>query len=357
MTVPVRSVSSAPIKLGGGTTYTATIFGANGNVGNFVCGYLGPLGTRMVVPFRDDGYNIRDAKVTGEVGQVAPIKYSMFDEDSIRKCVEQSDIVINCIGANYETMHYNLHDANFKTALRLAKISKNAGVKRFVHLSVAGAAENAGSAFQQIKFQSEEAVKTYFPQATIIRPCFTYNLDNNYIHWLANLARSIHPLRFIPDSNAQIQPTFSRDIAMAIAQIVANPQIDGQTWTLGGDKVMTRGQLYEHIYKMIEPFHERVPRHLTTDETEKIYRVYETLSVPDLFRFPLAPNSVLPTASSDFYGQDVTVKNSATTKGFAELGITPTPFNNIMVKLLREYIHSDAAVLNTTITKKFPSIN
>jgi hypothetical protein len=36
--------------------------------------------------------------------------------------LSRSNVVINCIGARHNTLNYSLHDANVKTAYRIAKV-------------------------------------------------------------------------------------------------------------------------------------------------------------------------------------------------------------------------------------------
>ncbi len=336
-----RSVSSTVANPGTQNRQTVTVFGANGAVGMMTCSYLGTLNYRMVVPFRDDGYNIRDVKLTGSVGQVAPIHYSMFDEDSIRKTVERSDIVINLIGSQVPTRHYSVHDANLKTALRLAKISKECGVDRFVQVSSAGAHPSAPSEFQRVKYESEQAVKAYFPKASIIRPTFTFDLNNQYLHYLAQNSKQF--FNYVLCGDALVQPVFARDVGQAIAQIVSNPQIDGQTWTLGGDKVLSRYDLYYLMHSMINIRPIEITNISSAD-------VLQAKALMEKFGVPKIISKRIP-ANADYLAADVTVANSPVTKGFAELGITPTPLEQLLIRMTRPYMSEYSNALHTKLSK------
>ena len=48
----------------------------------------------------------RFLKVMGDLGGVVPVPFSPRDEASVRRAIEGSDIVVNCIGKDYETKHY-----------------------------------------------------------------------------------------------------------------------------------------------------------------------------------------------------------------------------------------------------------
>ena len=86
---PVRCASPA---------LRATVFGAYGFVGNYVVDRLAADGIQCIVPWRGDDMEWRHLKVNGDLGIVVPRPYSPKDKDSIRRCIEGSDIVINLCG-------------------------------------------------------------------------------------------------------------------------------------------------------------------------------------------------------------------------------------------------------------------
>ena len=64
------------------------------------------------------------------------------DEESIRKSMKYSDVVINCIGREYETRNFKFKDVNVTGPATLARIAKEMGVKRFIHISSINASDN-----------------------------------------------------------------------------------------------------------------------------------------------------------------------------------------------------------------------
>jgi NADH dehydrogenase (ubiquinone) 1 alpha subcomplex subunit 9 len=304
---------------------TITMFGADSVLGNPTTFALAPAGNRIIVPFNDDGYMIRPNKMAGKLGQVIPQPYSMFDEDSIRRTMEETDLVINLIGSFKDTRHYTVREANLNTAIRVAKIAKEMGVNRMIHVSASGAALDAPSEFQRVKYESELAVKSYFPNASIIRPTQMFNEDDAYLH--AVMANIKHKYgKYITFSEGRVQPIFVRDVALAIAQIADNPQIDGQTWTLGGTKSFTRAELYYHLVGMIRL--EQVKAEVMTNEDSIRWSKF-------MKRFPFFNKFYqnIPNYAPDYFAADTTVAASAPTKGLAELGIPPTEFDHILLKM------------------------
>ena len=106
--------------------------------------------------------------------------FSPRDEESIYEAVKNSDIVINLIGKDYDTEHlvsslrpdgtrsrtnYSIRDTNVEVAQRIARVSKEAGVKGFVHLSALSANEKSASEWSRTKAEGELAVRREFPEA------------------------------------------------------------------------------------------------------------------------------------------------------------------------------------------------
>ena len=76
---------------------------------------------------------------------VALSDFDVRDEALVRKAVSQSNVVINLIGAEFETARFSFEDVHVTAARRIAEISKAAGVERLVHISCLGASEDAPS--------------------------------------------------------------------------------------------------------------------------------------------------------------------------------------------------------------------
>lgn len=49
--------------------------------------------------------------------------------------------MINLVGRDWETKNYTFHDVNVKIARKLAKLCRESGVEKFIHISHLNAAE------------------------------------------------------------------------------------------------------------------------------------------------------------------------------------------------------------------------
>ena len=48
----------------------------------------------------------------GDLGQILFIPIQLSDEDSIRKAVAHSNVVVNCIGRDFETRNFKFQDVS-----------------------------------------------------------------------------------------------------------------------------------------------------------------------------------------------------------------------------------------------------
>lgn len=143
----------------------ATVFGCSGLLGTAVCNKLGKTGTQLVLPYRGDFYDVQHLKLCGDLGQVLFTPYNLKDENSIRKALKHSNLVINVIGREWETKNFSFDDIYVKGMNRndkisavityycycyfilsgpktIARIAKECGVERMIHISSLNAAEN-----------------------------------------------------------------------------------------------------------------------------------------------------------------------------------------------------------------------
>ena len=58
--------------------------------------------------YRGDDYDVRHLKLAGDLGQVVFCHYNLRDQDSIRKAVRHSSIVINLVGRDFNTWNYKV---------------------------------------------------------------------------------------------------------------------------------------------------------------------------------------------------------------------------------------------------------
>ena len=161
---------------------------------------LGKNGSQIIMPYRGEHYKMMRLKLVGDLGQVLFCPFELQDEDSIRRAVAHSNIVINCIGRGFDTMNFTLEDVNITGPARIARICKEMGVQRLVNFSSINASPKPevvfpfsdGSRFLKTKYEGELAILSEFPEATIFRCADVYGQDDNFLNfWFSRFRKGM----------------------------------------------------------------------------------------------------------------------------------------------------------------------
>ncbi|CAF0907057.1 unnamed protein product [Didymodactylos carnosus] len=246
----VKSLRLTDMKRGGGgrssfSGICATIFGASGFVGKAALGQLAKEGSQIIVPYRDDPYNLRDLRLLGDLGQILFTPYYSKDENSIRKALMYSNVVINAIGRANETRNFSFDDIYVKIPRTIARLARECGVQRLIHISCLNASENPqpilfrnGSKSLKAKYYGEQAVREEFPEVTILRPSDIYGEGDNWVnYWLSPWTHSMFYYRFPLYGSGERTvkaPVHINDVARAIYAALRDPMSVGQTYEIYG---------------------------------------------------------------------------------------------------------------------------
>ncbi len=262
---------------GGRMSYSgicATIFGPSSQVGLMISDLLLSIGSRCIYPYRhleaDTNEELRDMRSPMDLGNRAFLHMNDFtDEKEIMLAIRDQNVVINCIGNRfyYKTeAEYEL--ANTVIPKLIAKcVKKTPTVKRFIHVSAAGADPHSPSIMLRTKWHGEQAVREIYPEATILKPTIiysSYNTESSFVgRWTAAVRYLTGTGLIIGDGTAKIQPVYNKDVAQAIYNCLKMKETIGQTYELGGPTIYTYKELYELMFNSVnlKPYMVSVPLH------------------------------------------------------------------------------------------------
>jgi NADH dehydrogenase len=290
-----------------GTPPLITVFGGGGFIGRYVCENLLKTGARLRVAERHP----RKAwflQPLGGIGQVSTIAADLSRPATFARAVEGADAVINLVGifkGNLELVHVD-------GAGKLAAAAKAAGAKAFVHISAIGSDSDSKSEYAQTKGDGEEAVRSAFADATIIRPSTVFGPEDNFTNRFGSMAR--FPFLPVIAPKTRFQPVFVRDLAKAIAAAALDPRKHGgKIYELAGPEVVTMRELNAGIAEMAG----QSP--LLVDLPDS---VAATISI-----FGFLPGA--PLSSDQWLMLQKDNVASGKQPGFKEFGITPTPMGSV----------------------------
>lgn len=238
----------------------ATVFGATGFLGRYVVNQLGKMGSQVIIPYRREPHDIKYLKVMGDLGQILFFPFHLQDEESIRKCVKYSNVVINLVGRDFETSNFSFNDVHVKGSETLAKICREMDVEKLIHLSALNARPEPegiflpdGSNFYKSKYLGEQAVQSEFPNATIIRPSDMYGFEDRFINYYIKFWRRNY--KWLPMwKKGEItikQPVYVGDVSRAILNCIGDPSTDGKIYEAVGPRRYFLCDLVDWMYTVM----------------------------------------------------------------------------------------------------------
>lgn len=159
------------------------MFGSTSALGSVTGGMLTKMGSQNIYPYRSYASiwdtRLKELKTTADLGYKAFMRLSDFtNEKEIAHTLRESNVVISCIGSKvYYKKPKDFEDANIKVPMAIAKaVKNNPKIKRFIYVSAAGADPNSHSIRLRTKWLGEQEVKDIYPDVTILRPTYIFNL-------------------------------------------------------------------------------------------------------------------------------------------------------------------------------------
>jgi uncharacterized protein YbjT (DUF2867 family) len=230
-----------------------TIFGGTGFVGARVARHLSDSGAAVRIASRH--------LVPGQGGNVERIVADAQDEHAVQAAIAGADGVVNAISLYVENKGSTFHSIHVEAAARIATMARQAGVKRFVHLSGIGADAASTSSYIRSRGEGEAAVQAAFPGAIIVRPAVMFARDDAFLTTLLRLLRTLPAYPLFGDGRTRLQPVHVDDVAMAIARILRQTQRPSPIYELAGPRIYSYEQLLRAIARTagVRPMLVRMP--------------------------------------------------------------------------------------------------
>ncbi len=113
-------------------------------------------------------------------------------------------------------------------------------------MSALGADSDSPSAYGRSKSEGEAAVRSAFPEATILRPSIVFGREDKFINRFAGYFRGLNLMPIVM-GGTKLQPVYVEDVAQAALAAMLNQDARGQTYELGGPEISTMKSLLHWI--------------------------------------------------------------------------------------------------------------
>ena len=230
-----------------------TVFGGTGFVGRRIMRRLSDAGATVRVasrhPAQDEGENVEQ------------VVADAHDERSVEAAVAGADGVVNAISLYVEHGADTFHSVHVEAAARIARVARQAGVKRFVHVSGIGADTLSPSPYIRTRGEGEAAVQAAFPGAIVVRPAVIFARDDAFLTAILRLLRTLPAYPLFGDGRTRLQPAHVDDVAAAIAQLLRQTQEPSPIYELGGPRIYSYEELLRTIARIagLRPVLVRMP--------------------------------------------------------------------------------------------------
>uniref|UniRef100_A0ACB8EB86 39kDa subunit of ndufa9, NADH:ubiquinone oxidoreductase n=1 Tax=Sphaerodactylus townsendi TaxID=933632 RepID=A0ACB8EB86_9SAUR len=301
----------------------ATVFGATGFLGRYVVGRLGRIGSQVIIPYRCDPYDMMYLRPMGDLGQILFMEWDSRDKDSIRRAIEHSNVVINLVGREWETRNFKFEDVFVNIPRDIARLSKEAGVEKFIHMSHLNAHLRSSSKYLRNKAAGEKAVREEFPDAIIMKPSEMFGREDRFFNHYANMGWFIGVPLISMGKRTVKQPIYVVDVAKAILNSIKDPDAKGKTYALTGPQ---RYYLYDLVAYLYAVLHRTF---LPYPLPRPLYRLGARFFEVSPFEPWTTRDKVDRFHTTDMRYPDL--------PGLEDLGITATPVEQKAIEVLRRH--------------------
>uniref|UniRef100_A0A670XLS0 NADH dehydrogenase [ubiquinone] 1 alpha subcomplex subunit 9, mitochondrial n=1 Tax=Pseudonaja textilis TaxID=8673 RepID=A0A670XLS0_PSETE len=304
----------------------ATVFGATGFIGRYIVNHLGRIGSQVIIPYRCDEYDLLYLRPMGDLGQLIFLEWDSRDKDSTRKALENSHVVINLIGRDWETKNFKYEDVFVTIPRDIARLSKQSGVEKLIHFSHLNSDSKSPSKYLRTKAEGEKVVREEFPDAIIMKPADIYGREDRFINTYAEMRRfgGVPMIGF--GKKTVKQPVYVGDVARAIINTIKDPDSKGKTYALVGPHRYILYDMVKYLYSVMHrPFR-------TYPLPSPIYHLIARLFEMNPFEPSITRDKV-----DRFH---ITDKRFPDLPGLEDLGINPTPLEMKAIEVIRRHRQS-----------------
>jgi uncharacterized protein YbjT (DUF2867 family) len=161
------------------------------------------------------------------------------------------EALVHLVGIISEAGESTFENVHVRGTKNIVEAAKQAGVRRFVHMSALGTRAGAPSRYHQTKWGAEETVRGSGLDYTIFRPSLIYGPGDELVNLFAGISRVSPVVPVLGAVGARFQPVAVEAVAAAFTKAAGEPRASGQTYDLCGPERFTMGEMLDEILAVL----------------------------------------------------------------------------------------------------------
>jgi uncharacterized protein YbjT (DUF2867 family) len=223
-----------------------------------VTGGTGFVGGHVVHALRQAGRPVRClVRNPRKAGRLAAlgcelVEGDMTDPVSLRGAVEGVDAVVQLVAIR-QGKREQFQRIMVDGTRDLLKFAKEAGAKRWVHMSALGTTDESKDLvpYYEAKWQMEQDVQRSGLPYVIFRPSFVFGPEGGILPTFRKLARLTPVTPIIGSGKQRIQPIWADDVAAHFERAIELDAATNRTFEIGGPDVVTWNEFWERLKRAL----------------------------------------------------------------------------------------------------------
>lgn len=294
------------------------ILGGSGFVGRSICAELARRGVAVRVMAR----RRERARHLLVFPRLEVVEGSCHFAPDLAGAFNGCDAVINLVGILHPGRDATFERVHAELPALVARVCRERGAPRLLHMSSLGAARGAPSEYLRTKGEGEEAAHAAGAEVAVtsFRPSVVFGPGDGLFNRFAGLLRAIPFVVPLAGADARLQPVYVADVAAAMCASLDDRSTFGKRYDLGGPEVMTLEGVVRYtaevlgLRRVIVPLGDR----LGTLQARVLQRLPGKLLTEDNLR-------------------SLGVDSVAARDGFRDFGISPARVESIVPGYLGEH--------------------
>ncbi|MFQ5926581.1 MAG: SDR family oxidoreductase [Terriglobia bacterium] len=217
-------------------------------------GATGFVGSHMVEVLRAAGQSVRclvrsreKAKKQG-LSEAELVEGDILRPETLPPAFAGVEKVIHLVGIILERGQQTFERVHYEGTRNLLAAAKQAGVKRFVHMSALGARSDPGAtAYHRTKWNAEQEVIHSSIPYVILRPAIIYGPRDGFVTQMVDMIEKAPLIPIVGTGEYPLQPIFIDNVCAAFVGALTNEKATNKIFELGGPEALAYEKVIDAI--------------------------------------------------------------------------------------------------------------